>query len=146
MLKIQKQIPIPKTLSDKSISQILDSYFANKYKLDWITKSKVRLKKLHGFKSNGREIIQKKLIPSNTGFITIQKKILNFSLLLDKQLFASIFSGFLLTFILWKGFNISFNISVLIVTLLLIISWVAIIKFGLRFLKRTLLELKEKIN
>ena len=90
MIKITKSIAKNESLSEDKIIQILNSYFTNKYKTNWISKLKCRLKKTHSFESNGWETIQKQLTPTNSGIITIKEKTIEFELILLKQFLISI--------------------------------------------------------
>lgn len=146
MIKITKSIAKNESLSEDKIIQILNSYFTNKYKTNWISKLKCRLKKTHSFESNGWETIQKLLTPTNSGIITIKEKTIEFELILLKQFLMSILGGILLTFILWKGYNMNFSISVLIVSIIEIIIWIGIINMGKNFMIKSLTKIDKKIN
>ncbi|SDS14518.1 hypothetical protein SAMN05216503_2115 [Polaribacter sp. KT25b] len=146
MIKITKSIAKNESLSEDKIIQILNLYFTNKYKTDWISKVKCRLKKIYSFESNGWETIQKKLTPIDSGIITINENSIKFELILMKQFLISVLGGILLTLILWKGYNINFSISVLIITIIEIIIWAAIIRIGNEFLKKSLIKIEKTIN
>ena len=146
MIKITKSIAKNKSISDDSTIQILNLYFIDKYRMDWISKLKVRLKKIYSFESNGWITIQKKLTPTNSGIIIIEDNSIKFELILVKQFVASILVGIILTLIFWKGYNINFLITVLIVSIIELIIWVGIINVGQKFLKKTLTKIEKKIN
>lgn len=146
MIKITKSIAKNKSLSEDEIIQILNSYFTNKYKTNWVSKLKCRLIKTHSFESNGWETIQKQLTPTNSGIITLKEKTIDFELILLKQFLISILGGILLTFILWKGYNMNFSISVLIISIIEIIIWIGIINMGKRFMKKSLTQIEKKMK
>lgn len=146
MIKITKSILKNELLSEDKIVQNINLYFANKYRTDWISKLKCKLKKKYSFESNGWETIQKQLTPTNSGTITIKESSIKFELSLMKQFVISILGGILLTLILWKGYNMNFSISILIISIIEIIIWFIIIYIGKKFMEENLTKIEEKFN
>jgi len=146
MIKITKSILIKESLSEDKIVQVVNLYFTNKYRTDWMSNLKCKFKKTHSFQSNGWEIIQKQLSPTNCGILTFKDNSIKLELTLIKQFVISILGGILLTLIIWKGYNVIFIISIVIILIIEIIIWITIINIGKQFMKKSLTEIKEKMN
>jgi len=122
---IKKQIQISSDLSADSTFQIIDIYFASRYKTTRQSDSALKVKRLYTYPSSfGWNKIMKQLSFNDSGYFQIKDNELSFSFDLTKQIVFWILmtiSGF---FILRGLFHVSFIISCMLIFVPLIIGWI----------------------
>ncbi len=124
MFMIKEQINKPNNLSVDSIFQIIEIYFADRYKTTEKSDSKLRIKKIYTFQSSGWEIILKQLSFKDSGYFQIKDNHLSFTFDLTKQIIFWTLLTMIELFILWRLFHFSIIISCLLIFVPLLIGWI----------------------
>ena len=121
---IKKLIPKPKDLSADSIFSIIEMYFAGRYKTTRNSDSRIDIKRLYKYQSNGREVFYKQMNFKDYGNFQVKDDSIIFKICLTKQ---AIFWCSMLTFgffLSWKVWDASFLLSLFLITTPILIVWI----------------------
>lgn len=143
---IKKQIPIPKDLSVDSIFSIIEMYFAGRYKTTRNSESRIDIKRLYKYQSNGREMIYKQMNFKDYGNFRVKDNSIIFRISLTKQAifwFTILMFGF---FITWKVWNTSFLLSLFLILAPILIVWINGIFKTKKFMSKEIVEISKQLG
>lgn len=121
---IRNQIHKPENLSADSVFQIIEIYFTGQYKTTRQSDSKLKIKRLYKYQSNGWETIQRQLSFRDSGYFQVDNNSLSFSIDLTKQIVFWTLMAASGMFILWKLFHLSFLLTLILIFVPLLIGWI----------------------
>jgi len=120
---IRKLINKPENLSADSVFQIIEIYFTGQYKTIRQSDSKLKIKRLYKYQSNGWETIQRQLSFRDSGYFQVDNNSLSFSIDLTKQIVFWTLMAASGMFILWKLFHLSFLLTLILIFVPILIGW-----------------------
>jgi hypothetical protein len=120
---IRKQIHKPENLSADSVFQIIEIYLTGQYKTIRQSDSKLKIKRLYNYQSNGWETIQRQLSFRDSGYFQMDNNYFSFSIDLTKQIVFWTLMAVSGMFILWKLFHLSFLLTLILIFVPLLIGW-----------------------
>ncbi|MCU4166671.1 hypothetical protein [Carboxylicivirga caseinilyticus] len=143
---IKNKIYKPDNLTSDSIIQIIEIYFSGRYKTMRQTDTKIRIKRLYKFKSNGWEVIYKQMDFKDSGYFNIYDDNISFSFDLTKLIVFWTLISIIGFFVLWQLSHLSLVISFALIFIPLIFVWINGL-YGLKqFTKFELDTISKRLN
>lgn len=144
---IKKHIHKPEGLSNDSVFQIIEIYFAGRFKTIRQSDSILRVKRLYKYQTSfGRSNITKQLDFNDSGYFKIHDNHLLFTIDLTKQIVFWTLMAIAGLLISWRLFRVSFLISSLLIFIPLLIGWLNGLYDLKKFIKFEMDEISKRLN
>ncbi|MGM0479007.1 MAG: hypothetical protein ACQERC_07260 [Bacteroidota bacterium] len=120
---ITKYILKPENQSNDSVFKAIENELSGSYKLIRLSESRMKIKRLYEFQSNGWEVIMKQLNLKDSGCFEINDNNISYIPTVAKPVIFWTLMSTIVFFILWKLFQISLSISLITIIVPSIIGW-----------------------
>ena len=143
---ITKYILKPENQSNDSVFKAIENYLSGRYKLVRLSESKIKIKRLYKFQSDGWEVIIKQLNLKDSGYFEINNNNISYTPKFYKPLIFWTLISILVFFILWQLFHVSLSISLITIILPSIIGWIIGLYNLKKFLNHELNMISRRLN
>lgn len=143
---ITKYILKPENQSNDSVFKAIENYLSGRYKLVRLSESKIKIKRLYKFQSDGWEVIMKQLNLKDSGYFEINNNNISYTPKFSKPLIFWTLISILVFFILWQLFHVSLSISLITIILPSIIGWIIGLYNLKKFLNHELNMISRRLN
>ncbi len=143
---IRKQIHKPGNLSNETILQIIEAQLNGRYKTSRESDSKLNIKRLYKYESNGWETITKQLNIIDTGYFKINNNSISVRFTTWKHLIfwiSFLTLGFLL---IWKVWEASLGLSIALSTIPISLVWIIGIHDFNSFINKELFKIEKQFK